>query len=83
MSTLMIGNLKWETSRHEGKTAFVFGKTHAVLFQPSSLPANKGFYLVVEQGKPVHVNESVSECLEASTGIVLDYLARQFVPSWE
>lgn len=77
MCTLTIGPITWRVSKHEGKPSFVFAQSHAIFYHPDSK-----HYLVVEKGEAVHASKSVVECLEVSTEIVLDSLARDFKPSW-
>lgn len=76
MCTLTIGPITWQVRRHEGKPAFTFGH-HAIFYHPDSK-----HYLLVEKGEAVHIAKQVEECLEVSTEIVLDSLARDIQPSW-
>jgi len=76
MSTLTIGSIIWHIHSHEGKAAFVFSNSHAIMF-------HEGMYVIVSKGNTVYMNKSVSECLKASTDIILDSLAENIVPCWE
>ena len=78
MSTLKIGSIMWDIRSYKGKVAYVFGNSHMI----SSDPASNG-YVMLECGKEVVWSGTMSECLEVGTKIVLDYVARSFVPSWE
>lgn len=78
MSTLTMGNLTWDIQSHEGKAAFVYGVTHAIVWHPASKGSN-----ILEKGEPVFWSKFASECLTEANGIVLDYFARMFTPSWE
>ena len=76
MSTLTIGSIIWNIHSHEGKAAFVFSNAHAIMF-------HEGMYIIVDKGKVMYANKYASECLKASTDIVLDSLAEDIIPCWE
>jgi hypothetical protein len=78
MSTLTIGSIVWDIRSYLDRTAYVFGMSHCIQFDP----ATNG-YVMLECGKPIAWGKNAAECLEVSSRIVLDYVARSFVPSWE
>jgi len=77
MSTLTIGNIKWNIAAYESKSAYVYSNSHAILFDPASKA-----YVLMARGNVVYRAKHVSECLEAATGVILDDCASKCVPVW-
>jgi hypothetical protein len=78
MSTLTIGNIKWNIAHYESKSAYTFGNSHAILFDPASKA-----YVLMARGNVVYRAKHASECLEVATGVILDDCVSKYVPSWE
>ena len=75
-TTLTVQGIVWQSLKYNGKIGF---KTdhHAVVFN-----IDKQLHCVMQDGQCRFMG-SVSECLEAASGIVFDFYAHRIVPSWE
>lgn len=75
--TLTIQGIDWRYLKYNGKLALQYGH-HAIIFDHQS-----GYYLIKQRGETVFASHGITDCLENVTECVLDYHARQIVPSWE
>jgi len=76
-TTLTVQGITWASMKYNGKLALGYRK-HAIAWDCGS-----GKYHILEEGRSIFSDSSVTACLENAAALVWDYYASKIIPSWE